>query len=103
VRSPQQHHSEKAARRCLRTYRYSAVRCSQHNKKLAGGGRATCPKGDACGFAHTVYELWLHADRFRTQMCLHGAAWWVERGGLLGPRVCPVALPRSGCLLVCRA
>ncbi|KIY93580.1 hypothetical protein MNEG_14381 [Monoraphidium neglectum] len=71
---PQQHHTEKAARRCPRTFRYSAVRCPQHNKKLSGGGRATCAKGDGCGCAHTVYELWLHPDRFRTQMCLHGDA-----------------------------
>jgi len=65
VHSPQQHHTEKAGRRCPRTFRYSAVRCPQHNKKLAGGGRATCPKGDNCGCAHTVYELW----------CVVGVRW----------------------------
>lgn len=71
---PQQHHTEKAARRCPKMFRYAAVRCPQHNKKLAGGGRASCSKGDTCGCAHSVYELWLHPDRFRTQMCLHGQA-----------------------------
>ncbi|KAI8474671.1 MAG: hypothetical protein J3K34DRAFT_491752 [Monoraphidium minutum] len=72
---PQQHHNEKAARRCPRAYRYAAMRCPQRNKKSpSGDSRAACAKGDACGCAHTVYELWLHPDRFRTQMCLHGTA-----------------------------
>lgn len=71
---PQTHFGEKAARRCPRAFKYTAMRCPQANKKLASGGRATCPKGDACGSAHSVYELWLHPDRFRTQMCLHGNA-----------------------------
>jgi hypothetical protein len=70
---PQRHPSEKAARRCPLAHRYAAARCSHANKKLPGGGRAQCPRGDACGSAHTVYELWLHPDRYRTEMCLKGA------------------------------
>jgi hypothetical protein len=33
---------------------------------------AVCPRGDACPFAHNVFELWLHPSRYRTQLCRDG-------------------------------
>lgn len=32
-----------------------------------------CPRGDACPYAHNVFEYWLHPSRYRTQMCKDGA------------------------------
>jgi hypothetical protein len=31
--------------------------------------RQACPRGDACPHAHSLYEYWLHPDRFRTEAC----------------------------------
>ncbi len=31
-------------------------------------------RGDACGFAHGVFEAWLHPSRYRTQLCKDGVA-----------------------------
>jgi hypothetical protein len=31
-----------------------------------------CPQGDACPYAHNIYEYWLHPSRFRTTMCKEG-------------------------------
>jgi hypothetical protein len=31
-----------------------------------------CPQGDACPYAHNIYEYWLHPNRFRTTMCKEG-------------------------------
>jgi hypothetical protein len=58
--SPQKHYNENSGRRCPRAFQYVAKRCPQRNKKSPNSceNRAACGKGDACGFAHTVYELW---------------------------------------------
>lgn len=31
-----------------------------------------CPHGDSCIFAHSVFEIWLHPARYRTQLCSYG-------------------------------
>ena len=33
-----------------------------------------CRRGDACPFAHGVFECWLHPQRYRTQLCADGTA-----------------------------
>jgi hypothetical protein len=33
---------------------------------------SSCKRGDACPFAHGVFETWLHPARYRTQMCTDG-------------------------------
>jgi hypothetical protein len=33
-----------------------------------------CAKRDHCQFAHGVFELWLHPDRYRTELCRDGIA-----------------------------
>ncbi|WOK93847.1 zinc finger CCCH domain-containing protein 35-like [Canna indica] len=65
---PFAHPGEKARRRDPRIYRYSGVPCPVFRK--AGG----CKRGDACEFAHGVFECWLHPDRYRTQPCKDGTA-----------------------------
>ena len=37
------------------------------------GVQATCKRGDACPYAHGVFECWLHPSRYRTQLCKDGA------------------------------
>lgn len=32
----------------------------------------TCPQGDTCPFAHSIFESWLHPTRFRTKLCKFG-------------------------------
>lgn len=32
-----------------------------------------CIRGDACPYAHGVFECWLHPGRYRTQLCTDGA------------------------------
>eukprot|EP00212_Chloropicon_laureae_P007641 CAMPEP_0197494790 /NCGR_PEP_ID=MMETSP1311-20131121/32270_1 /TAXON_ID=464262 /ORGANISM="Genus nov. species nov., Strain RCC856" /LENGTH=377 /DNA_ID=CAMNT_0043040231 /DNA_START=213 /DNA_END=1346 /DNA_ORIENTATION=+ len=59
---PFAHPGEKARRRDPRTSRYSAVPCPDYRK-------GTCKRGDACEYAHGVFECWLHPSRYRTQMC----------------------------------
>lgn len=29
----------------------------------------SCARGDACPYAHNVFEYWLHPTRYRTQLC----------------------------------
>ena len=36
--------------------------------------QGTCKRGDACSYAHGVFECWLHPSRYRTQLCKEGAA-----------------------------
>ncbi|KAL2928811.1 Zinc finger CCCH domain-containing protein 49 [Bienertia sinuspersici] len=62
---PFAHPGEKARRRDPRKYNYSGTACTEFRK----GG---CKKGDACEFAHGVFECWLHPARFRTQACKDG-------------------------------
>ncbi|KAF0932292.1 hypothetical protein E2562_009557 [Oryza meyeriana var. granulata] len=65
---PFAHPGEKARRRDPRRYHYSCVPCPEFKK---GGG---CKRGDACEYAHGVFECWLHPARYRTQPCKDGTA-----------------------------
>ncbi|EFN51318.1 hypothetical protein CHLNCDRAFT_16757, partial [Chlorella variabilis] len=64
---PFQHPGEKARRRDPRCYTYHGVPCPDFRK-------GTCKRGDACTYAHGVFECWLHPSRYRTQLCKEGAA-----------------------------
>ncbi|KAL3747347.1 hypothetical protein ACJRO7_016172 [Eucalyptus globulus] len=63
---PYAHPGEKARRRDPRKYHYSGTACPEFRK-------GSCRKGDACEFAHGVFECWLHPARYRTQPCKDGA------------------------------
>eukprot|EP00197_Chlamydomonas_leiostraca_P010513 CAMPEP_0202866220 /NCGR_PEP_ID=MMETSP1391-20130828/7267_1 /ASSEMBLY_ACC=CAM_ASM_000867 /TAXON_ID=1034604 /ORGANISM="Chlamydomonas leiostraca, Strain SAG 11-49" /LENGTH=558 /DNA_ID=CAMNT_0049546153 /DNA_START=111 /DNA_END=1787 /DNA_ORIENTATION=- len=63
---PFAHPAEKAKRRDPRVYQYTGVACPEMKKNLA------CPRGDACPYAHNVFEYWLHPSRYRTQLCNDG-------------------------------
>eukprot|EP00878_Enallax_costatus_P001111 GHUV01001248.1.p1 GENE.GHUV01001248.1~~GHUV01001248.1.p1 ORF type:complete len:403 (+),score=118.33 GHUV01001248.1:186-1394(+) len=60
---PFAHPGEKARRRCVRTYGYSAVPCPARQQGQE------CPRGDACFMTHSIFEYWLHPDMYRTQLC----------------------------------
>ncbi|KAJ0715925.1 putative transcription factor C3H family [Helianthus annuus] len=62
---PYAHTGEKARRRDPRKYHYSGDPCPEFRN-------GTCGKGDACEFAHGVFECWLHPSRYRTQPCKDG-------------------------------
>ncbi|KAK8513787.1 hypothetical protein V6N12_052954 [Hibiscus sabdariffa] len=62
---PYAHPGEKARRRDPRRYHYSGTGCPDFRK-------GNCRKGDACEFAHGVFECWLHPARYRTQPCKDG-------------------------------
>ncbi|KAL0345145.1 UNVERIFIED_CONTAM: Zinc finger CCCH domain-containing protein 20 [Sesamum radiatum] len=62
---PFAHPGEKARRRDPRKFHYSGTACSDFRK-------GNCRKGDACEFAHGVFECWLHPARYRTQPCKDG-------------------------------
>ena len=64
---PFAHPGEKARRRDPRKYHYSGTACPDFRK----GG---CKRGDACDYAHGVFECWLHPARYRTQPCKDGTA-----------------------------
>uniref|UniRef100_A0A0D9WDM6 C3H1-type domain-containing protein n=1 Tax=Leersia perrieri TaxID=77586 RepID=A0A0D9WDM6_9ORYZ len=64
---PFAHPGEKARRRDPRRYSYSGAACPDFRK----GG---CKRGDACEYAHGVFECWLHPARYRTQPCKDGTA-----------------------------
>jgi hypothetical protein len=64
---PFAHPGEKARRRDPRKYHYSGTACPDFRK----GG---CKRGDACEYAHGVFECWLHPARYRTQPCKDGTA-----------------------------
>jgi len=64
---PFAHPGEKARRRDPRKYHYSGTACPDYRK----GG---CKRGDACEYAHGVFECWLHPARYRTQPCKDGTA-----------------------------
>ncbi|URE12449.1 zinc finger CCCH domain-containing protein [Musa troglodytarum] len=71
------HPGEKARRRDPRKYCYSSAACPDFRK----GG---CKRGDACEFAHGVFECWLHPARYRTQPCKDASADAdITRGGVL--------------------
>ncbi|PIN14151.1 CCCH-type Zn-finger protein [Handroanthus impetiginosus] len=62
---PFAHPGEKARRRDPRKFHYSGTACPDFRK-------GNCRKGDACEFAHGVFECWLHPARYRTQPCKDG-------------------------------
>lgn len=62
---PFAHPGEKARRRDPRRFHYSGAACPDFRK-------GTCRRGDACEFAHGVFECWLHPARYRTQPCKDG-------------------------------
>ncbi|KAK9829070.1 hypothetical protein WJX72_003750 [[Myrmecia] bisecta] len=65
---PFSHPGEKAKRRDPRRYKYSGTACPEFRKN------GSCRRGDACPFAHGVFECWLHPARYRTQTCTDGTA-----------------------------
>ncbi|GJN12851.1 hypothetical protein PR202_ga31165 [Eleusine coracana subsp. coracana] len=65
------HPGENARRRDPRRHAYTAVPCASFRRHDGGG---CCPRGDACDFAHGVFESWLHPSQYRTRMCREGAA-----------------------------
>ncbi|KAI3861783.1 hypothetical protein MKW92_026792 [Papaver armeniacum] len=65
VDCPYVHPDEKARRRDPVRFNYSATGCTEFRK-------GSCKKGDACEYAHGVFESWLHPDRYRTQACKDG-------------------------------
>ncbi|KAL4860234.1 Zinc finger CCCH domain-containing protein 66 [Chlorella vulgaris] len=64
---PFQHPGEKARRRDPRRHAYQGVPCPDFRK-------GTCKRGDACHYAHGVFECWLHPSRYRTQLCKEGSS-----------------------------
>ncbi|KAI0526902.1 hypothetical protein KFK09_002495 [Dendrobium nobile] len=56
------HPGENARRRDPRKYSYSCVPCPEFRK-------GSCLKGDACEYAHGVFESWLHPAQYRTRLC----------------------------------
>ncbi|KAE8679355.1 Zinc finger CCCH domain-containing protein 29 [Hibiscus syriacus] len=56
------HPGENARRRDLRKYPYSCVPCPEFRK-------GACPKGDACEYAHGIFESRLHPAQYRTRLC----------------------------------
>ncbi|KAL6957468.1 hypothetical protein U1Q18_045929, partial [Sarracenia purpurea var. burkii] len=62
---PFAHPGEKARRRDPRKFHYAGTACPEFRK-------GQCVKGDACEFAHGVFECWLHPARYRTQPCKDG-------------------------------
>ena len=60
------HAGENARRRDPRRYHYSCVPCPDFRKASA------CKRGDACEYAHGVFECWLHPAQYRTRLCKDG-------------------------------
>jgi hypothetical protein len=76
---PYAHKGERARRRDPRSFPYVAVPCPKYEEskrqlRLAGSTAApTCVHGLHCGYAHGIFETWLHPTKFRTVMCQRGA------------------------------
>ncbi|KAK1415493.1 hypothetical protein QVD17_31275 [Tagetes erecta] len=56
------HPGENARRRDLKKYSYSCVPCPEFRK-------GSCGHGDACEYAHGVFESWLHPAQYKTRLC----------------------------------
>ncbi|KAK4433267.1 Zinc finger CCCH domain-containing protein 29 [Sesamum alatum] len=56
------HPGENARRRDPRKFSYTCVPCPEFKK-------GNCVKGDACEYAHGVFESWLHPAQYRTRLC----------------------------------
>lgn len=65
IECPFSHRGEKARRRDPRRHNYFAIACPNFRN-------GDCPKGEACEFAHGVFEYWLHPARYRTRACNAG-------------------------------
>lgn len=63
---PCAHAGETARRRDPKTVAYKAVLCPLVKAKKP------CPLGDACSYAHNVFEHWLHPSRYKTRLCSFG-------------------------------
>ncbi|XP_047055761.1 zinc finger CCCH domain-containing protein 33-like [Lolium rigidum] len=61
---PFAHPGENARRRDPRRHAYTCVPCPDFRRDPAA-----CRKGDACEFAHGVFESWLHPAQYRTRLC----------------------------------
>ncbi|XP_074583555.1 zinc finger CCCH domain-containing protein 33-like [Curcuma longa] len=59
---PFAHPGENARRRDPRKHSYSCVPCPEFRK-------GSCHNGDACEYAHGVFESWLHPAQYRTRLC----------------------------------
>ncbi|CAM8970406.1 unnamed protein product [Rhodiola kirilowii] len=56
------HPGENARRRDPRKHHYSCVPCPEFRK-------GACHQGDACEYAHGIFECWLHPAQYRTRLC----------------------------------
>ncbi|KAJ7964198.1 Zinc finger CCCH domain-containing protein [Quillaja saponaria] len=56
------HPGENARRRDPQKYHYSCVPCPEFRK-------GSCRQGDACEYAHGIFECWLHPAQYRTRLC----------------------------------
>ncbi|KAF5805658.1 putative transcription factor C3H family [Helianthus annuus] len=56
------HPGENARRRDPNKYNYSCVPCPEFRK-------GSCANGDACEYAHGVFESWLHPAQYKTRLC----------------------------------
>ncbi|XP_059660873.1 zinc finger CCCH domain-containing protein 66-like [Cornus florida] len=56
------HPGENARRRDPRKYHYSCVPCPEFRK-------GACRQGDACEYAHGIFECWLHPAQYKTRLC----------------------------------
>ncbi|CAD5333921.1 Zinc finger CCCH domain-containing protein 61 [Arabidopsis thaliana] len=63
---PFSHPGEKARRRDPRRFHYTGEVCPEFSR------HGDCSRGDECGFAHGVFECWLHPSRYRTEACKDG-------------------------------
>jgi hypothetical protein len=63
IECPFVHPGENARRHDPRRYSYTCVPCPDFRKAGA------CRKGDACEYAHGVFECWLHPAQYRTRLC----------------------------------
>ncbi|TVU37345.1 hypothetical protein EJB05_10654, partial [Eragrostis curvula] len=75
---PYWHPWERVRRRDPRTHPYLSEYCpdylasDEYHRTRRTGKMPTCVRGRTCPYAHGVFELWLHQDRFRTRMCAGG-------------------------------
>ncbi|OAY70230.1 Zinc finger CCCH domain-containing protein 29 [Ananas comosus] len=61
TKCPFVHPGENARRRNPRKFLYSCVPCPEFRK-------GSCRHGDACEYAHGVFESWLHPAQYRTRL-----------------------------------
>lgn len=86
---PFAHPGEKAKRRDPRLYNYCGTACADYRKT------GNCSRGDACMYAHGVFECWLHPSRYRTQLCTDGVS-CSRRVCFFAHRECELRKPIGG-------